>query len=132
MAGYSNYQVDRNKRKNNVNIFNKGRNFNKKDSMSKSEKLMNGVGVWASYYRANPHRFVADYLGIELKLFQKILIYMMMHNNYFMFLATRGIGKTYLTALFCVVRCILFPETKVIVASGVKSQAREVISKIEC
>lgn len=40
-------------------------------------------------------------------------------------------GKTFLTAIFCVVRCILFPGTKVIIASGRKSQAREVIEKID-
>lgn len=40
-------------------------------------------------------------------------------------------GKTYLIALFCVIRCILYPGTKIIVAAGVKSQASEVISKIK-
>ena len=132
MASYANYQVDRNKRKNGINIFKKGRNFNKKnDNLTKSEKLMNGISIWASFYRANPHRFVKEYLGINLKLFQQILIYMMMHFNYFMYLAARGQGKSFLTAIFCVVRCILFPETKIIVASGVKSQAREIIEKID-
>ena len=36
-----------------------------------------------------------------------------------------------MTAVFCVVRCLLFPESKVIIASGQKSQAREVIDKID-
>ena len=38
--------------------------------------------------------------------------------------------KTWLTALFCVVRCILFPKTKICVASGTRDQANEVLSKI--
>lgn len=54
----------------------------------------------------------------------------MMHNNHFMFWAARSIGKTYLTALFCVVRCILFPQTKICVASATRPQANEVLSKI--
>lgn len=33
--------------------------------------------------------------------------------------------------MYCVVRCILFPGTKIVVASGVKAQAIEVITKIE-
>lgn len=37
----------------------------------KSERIMNGIAVWAGFYRANPHRFVVDYLNIKLKLFQK-------------------------------------------------------------
>lgn len=55
----------------------------------------------------------------------------MMHNNHFMFWATRSIGKTWLTALFCVVRCILYPKTKICVASATRPQGNEVLSKIE-
>lgn len=58
----------------------------------KSERIMNGIALWAGFYRANPHRFVVDYLNIKLKLFQKILLYAMMHNNFFMYIAARGQG----------------------------------------
>ena len=92
---------------------------------------MNGIALWCGFYRSNPHRFVKDYLNVSLKLFQKILLYAMMHNYYFMYIAARGQGKTWLTALFCVVRCILFPKTKICVASATRSQANEVLSKIE-
>ena len=54
-----------------------------------------------------------------------------MCSTNFMYIASRGSGKTWLTALYCVVRCVLFPGTKICVASGVKSQAVEVITKIE-
>ena len=97
----------------------------------KSEKLLEGIGFWASYYRCNPHRFVKEYLNITLKLFQKILIFMMMVSTNFMYLASRGQGKSWLISLYCVVRCILFPGTKIVVASGVKAQAIEIISKID-
>lgn len=33
--------------------------------------------------------------------------------------------------MFCVVRCILFPKTKICIASSTRSQANEVLSKIE-
>lgn len=96
----------------------------------KSERIMNGIAAWAGFYRENPHRFVKDYLNVNLKLFQKILLYAMMHNDFFMYLAARGQGKTFLTALFCVVRCILFPKTKICVASATRPQANEVLLKI--
>lgn len=132
MSSYNNFQVQRNKEFKGTNIFNKGRNFNKKhDKLTKSERLMNGVALWTSYYRLFPNVFVKEYLGITLKLFQSIILYFMMHDNYLIYIAARGQGKTYLTAIFCLVRCILFPETKVIIASGRKSQAREVIEKID-
>lgn len=96
----------------------------------KAERIMNGVALWAGFYRWNPHRFVKDYLNIALKTFQKFLLYAMMHNNHFMFWAARSLGKTWLTALFCVVRCILFPGTKICIASGTRGQANEVLNKI--
>lgn len=58
----------------------------------KSERIMQGVAYWAAFYRCNPHRFVKDYLHINLKLFQKILLYAMMLNNFFMYIASRGQG----------------------------------------
>lgn len=96
----------------------------------KSNRLMNGVAYWGNFYRHNPQRFCKDYLNTNLKLFQKILLYAMMHNNYFIFCASRGLGKTWLTALFCVVRCILFPGTKICVASSTRIQGNEVLLKI--
>ena len=97
----------------------------------KEQKIMETVAWRAGYYRANPQRFVSEVLGIHLKLFQKILIWAMMHFNFVMYLAARGQGKTFLTALFCCVRCILFPGTKIVVSSGTLKQANEVLLKIQ-
>lgn len=97
----------------------------------RSDSIMNTIAFRAGYYRANPQRFVGEVLGIELKLFQKILIWAMMKYDYFMFIAARALGKSWLTALFCVVRCILFSGTKIIVTSGTLQQANEVLLKIK-
>lgn len=58
----------------------------------KIQKTMRTVARRASFYRENPHRF-AEVLGYHLKLFQKILIYAMMHYDFFMFIAARSTGK---------------------------------------
>ncbi|MGG0667671.1 terminase family protein [Lederbergia citrisecunda] len=129
MAGIKNFQVHRNKATRGMNIFKTGRNFRKTES--KSEKLMNGINIWASYYRFRMDIFVKDYLGIQLKLFQIILIYAMQNNHFFMYLASRGQGKSFLSAIYAVTRCILYPGTIVVVASGTKGQATSVLKKIE-
>ena len=129
MSSHANHQVDRNKASKGLNIFNKGKVFRK--TQSKSDRLIEGVGVWTSFYRANPHRFVKEYLGINLKIFQIILLFAMNFNHYFMYLASRGQGKSFLSAIYCLVRAILYPETKIIVASGTKGQAREIVEKID-
>jgi len=100
-------------------------------NLDKYKRVMTTIARRASFYRENPQRFVKEFLNIKLALFQKILIYALMHENYFMYIAARGSGKTWLTALFCVIRCILFPGTKIVIASSCRSQANEVLSKIE-
>lgn len=97
----------------------------------KEQKIMDTVALRAAYYRANPQCFVEEVLGISLRTFQKILIWAMMQYNYFMFIAARGLGKTWLTALFCVVRCILYPGSKIVVCSGILKQANGVLLKIQ-
>ena len=92
---------------------------------------METVAWRAGYYRNKPHRYVIDVLGLSLNWFQQILLWCMMHYNFVMYLAARGQGKTYLTALFCCVRCILFPGTKIVVSSGTLKQANEVLLKIQ-
>lgn len=91
---------------------------------------MNGIAFWTGFYRENPHKFVEEYLRVILKYFQQILLFQMMHNVHFIYLASRGQGKTFLTALFCVVRCILYPGTKIAVVSSTRPQANEVLLKI--
>lgn len=100
-------------------------------ALDKEQKIMQTVAWRAGYYRENPQRFVQEVLGIQLKLFQKIMIWAMMHYNYVMYIAARGQGKSYLTALFCCVRCILYPQTKIIVSSKTLKQANQVLLKIQ-
>lgn len=91
MATHSNFNKDNQQKKS--DIFSQRRNLNKNmDNATKSEKLMNGIGLWTSYYRLFPHLFVRDYLGINLKVFQMILLYMMNSMTYLMYLASRGQG----------------------------------------
>lgn len=56
----------------------------------KADKILQGVAIWTGFYRNNPHRFAKEFLNLRLKLFQQILLYAMMHNNYMIYLAARG------------------------------------------
>lgn len=95
------------------------------------KRLMQTVAQRASFYRANPHRFAKDYLGLNLHIFQQVIIFMMNISTNFIYIASRGQGKSFLIAVFCVIRCILYPGSKVIVTSKTRAQAYEVIDKIE-
>lgn len=88
------------------------------------------IGRAAAYYRSNPHRFAKDFLHIDLKWFQKIVIYAMNTNPAFCMIASRGLGKSFLIAIYCCIRCILYPGTKICIASGTRGQSTNVLEKI--
>ena len=96
----------------------------------KADRIMNGVNVWAAFYRANPHRFARDYLNLKLDRFQQIILCMMFRFSNVVYLASRGGGKSFLIAIFCVIHCILYPETRICLASKTRKQATEIIDKI--
>lgn len=91
---------------------------------------MEGAAYWGAYYRSNPDKFAEDYLRLRLKRFQKLLLVMMFWSTSFVLIACRGLGKTFLSAIYCVVRCVLWPGTKVCIASGTRGQAINVLEKI--
>jgi hypothetical protein len=134
MGSYKNFKVDRKKYSKGIkDIYKQPKNVNNiKEIKSKNERLIEGFKLWTSFYRENIHRFAEDYLGLKLHLFQKILLYLMNYISFFMYIAARGQGKSYLIAVFCICRCILYPGTKIIIASGTKGQAKLIITqKIE-
>ena len=94
------------------------------------ERVLEGVAIWASYYRANVNRFVQDYIHVSLKLFQAILLVLMNISTVFVFIASRGMGKSFLCAIYCCVRAILYPGTKICIASGTRGQSVNVLEKI--
>lgn len=133
MAGIINYQVDRNKNSKGQNQLAKTKNVSKvKENMSKNERMRSQIKIWTTFYRLNMHRFIEHYFGIELFFFQKILLFFMNLNTFVMIVAARGLSKSFMIAIFACARCVLYPGTKVIIASGVKKQGKLIITeKIE-
>lgn len=94
-------------------------------------RLMETVAKRASFYRANPNRFAKDYLNLNLRIFQQIIIVMMNLSTNFALLCARGQGKSFIIAVFCCIRAILYPGSKIVVTSKTRAQAYEIIDKIE-
>lgn len=106
--------------------------MNEKPEMSRRERVLEGMAIWGSYYRENVDEFAVQYLGFGfLKWFQLALLMMMNRCRTFLLIAARGLGKTFLIAIFCCIRCILYPGTQVVVTSGTRGQAITVLEKIQ-
>ena len=130
MASYSNFQGDDRK-------YTSGKcddekistNYDKTvENLRKDKKFREQIKKWTSFFRANPHRLV-EYWGIVLNTGQKILLYMCFHVDFFLFVASRGLGKSWLVGLLCCVYCVLYPGTRICLASGTKGQAKLIISE---
>lgn len=100
-------------------------------TQTKYEKIQAGLQKWTAFYRANPHRFGIDYLGMTwMVTFQQILINVFFMFNYTMVIASRGMGKSQIVAAALCIYCILYPGTQVVIAAGVRSQSLNVLNKI--
>ena len=96
----------------------------------RTSTIMNLVDERCGYYRCNPQRAAIELLNYPLKLFQQIVLWLMFKCDNGVITATRGIGKTLMIAIFGVLRCWLYPGTKIVCCSATYKQAREIILKI--
>lgn len=133
MAGHENFQIDRNKHSKGQNYLRKVKSVDKTtENLSKDERMRTQMKKWTTFYRLNIHRFVEHYFQMDLFLFQKILLFFMNLNSFFMLIAARGLSKSYMIAIFACARATLYPHSKIIIASGIKKQAKLIITeKIE-
>lgn len=53
-------------------------------------EFLKKVAKFVGIFRENPHLFVKHYLNINLKDFQKVLLWEFIHNNYSLYIASRG------------------------------------------
>lgn len=96
----------------------------------KNYKILETAADYAGIFRENPHLFVEYYLNIHLKDFQKVLLWEMFHNDYGIYVASRGQGKTFEDAIFASSYAILYPRTKIVVAAATREQGNQLLLKI--
>ncbi|MED3976208.1 terminase family protein [Priestia megaterium] len=101
----------------------------RKKKTQPTNKTREGFKKWTAFYRENPHRFAKEYLGVNLFLYQVLLLWAMNKYSFFMYVAARGQGKSFIIAIYCVIRAILYPSSNIVLASGTKGQARLIITE---
>ena len=88
--------------------------------------------LWVTFWRRNLHRFASDYLGLKLKLYQTIMLYLMGINNTFVCIASRASAKSFVIALYACCKAILYPQSSIVLCAGTKRQSKLLVSeKIE-
>jgi len=116
-----------NNRSKSQNQFLRPKNMTKQKDMTKERK--DRLISWITFYRLNTHRFVEHYFGIKLHPFQILWIWAMGVKDSFFTVASRSIGKTWLIAVYATARCVLYPNSKVVIVSSTMAQAAILISE---
>lgn len=81
-----------------------------------------------SYYRYYLDEFATDILKIKtLHPFQKVILRSMARSQYSCLIACRGLGKSWIVAVFFLCMAILYPNIKLGIVSGNGQQAKNVI-----
>ena len=80
-----------------------------------------------SYYRYYVDEFCIDILHVDLFPFQRVILRAMARGQFSVLIACRGLGKSWIVALFYICISILYPNVKCGIASGNAQQARNVI-----
>lgn len=105
-------------------------NFDKSASYDPANEEKFNYEAWAeflSYYRYYVDEFATDVLGLKLFPFQRLILRAMARYQNSMLICCRGLGKSYISAVFMICMAILFPGVKIGIASGKGQQARNVI-----
>ena len=84
---------------------------------------------WITFYRRNIPVFVEHYLNIPLHWYQIIWLYLLNIYITVVIIAGRASAKSFVIAIFSCAKAILYPNTKVVVASGSKKQASLIVKE---
>lgn len=84
---------------------------------------------WITFYRRNIPVFIEHYLKIPLHWYQIIWLYILNSFISVVIIAGRASAKSYVIAIFSCAKCILYPNTKIVVASGTKGQAALIVKE---
>ena len=99
------------------------------DSFLGGEKNVDHFIQWVTFFRKNLHRFAMDYLGLKLHLYQIIMLYLMGVNQFIVVIASRASAKSFIIALYACCRCILYPNSLVVLSSATKGQSKLLVSE---
>ena len=83
-----------------------------------NERNVDHVLRWNTFFRRNLHRLAIDYLGINLYMYQVVILYLMGVCNFIVIIACRAAAKSFIIALYACCRCIVYPHSRIVLSSA--------------
>jgi hypothetical protein len=84
-----------------------------------------------AFYRRNPCIACEDLLGIRLIDAQKYLLQESWNKSHILWCCSRDFGKSFLGAIFMILKAILYENQAIYIVSSVGNQSKETFTKIE-
>lgn len=115
------------------NLLNDYQGFKEKQKKEISyDEKKDRIKNWCTIYRRNWDIYVEKELGVKLKWFQQVAMYLICISDVFFFFCSRGNSKSFLSALASVVQCMIYPDSEVVLtATTIKTAKKFVEKKIE-
>ena len=87
------------------------------------------IAEWQMFFLSNLNIFVKEVLGIPLHFFQEQILVEMWDSEVFAFIGSRGISKSFVTAIFAVALCLLLPNFKIVICSMTIGQGNLIVEE---
>lgn len=84
---------------------------------------------WTTLFRRNWHIYAEFILGIKLRPFQKVMIYLMGVSEIFFGICSRGLSKSFLAGLAAIIAMNLYPYSEIVITSSTVPQANKLVEK---
>ena len=93
----------------------------------KPKEKENNIIEWITLFRRNWHIYVDMVLGIKLRPFQMIMIYLMGISDVFFAICSRGLSKTFIVGLGAICKMNLYPYSEIVITSSTLPQANKMV-----
>lgn len=84
---------------------------------------------WNTFFKRNINRYAEMYYGFSLHPYQHLELYEMNENDTTCIVGSRASAKSYIVAIFGCCRASLYPNSKIIIASGTKGQGKLIVTE---
>lgn len=112
-------------------IMEKKKRTKRKRRLTKDERKRQ-IRDWCTFYRRNWDIYAVERLGINLKMFQRLVIHLIGVSDIFYLMCSRGLSKTFIAALAAFIECLLYPNSHIVLtATTIKTAKKMVTDKME-
>lgn len=94
-----------------------------------SSKEEENIIDWATFYRRNPGIYAENRLKMNLLPYQHYMLWQMFNAQTTFFMCARNSAKSYVLGVGSLIRCLLFPNTEVVIVASTIDQANKIIER---